>query len=120
MMQASTAILIGAAVALSAAGQLLLKSGARRLGGLGRLAFLFAAARDPHVLAALAAWGTSTLCWLYVLRRAPLSRTYGVTSFTYVLVPLVSVHLFGEQVRPLHVVGMVLILLGVACVLSRG
>ena len=59
-----------------------------------------------------------TLCWLYVLRVAPLSRAYGLTSLTYVLVPLVGVYIFGEQVRRLHVVGMVLILLGIACLLS--
>ena len=118
MMHGKPAILILGAVALSAAGQLFLKSGARHLTGLGRLDFLLAAARDVRVLSALAAWAASTLCWLYVLRVAPLSRAYGLTSLTYVLVPLVGVYLFGEQVRRLHVVGMVLILLGIACLLS--
>ena len=118
MMQGRTTTLILSAVALSAAGQLFLKSGARRLTGLGRLEFLLAAARDAHVVSALLAWGASTLCWLYVLRVAPLSRAYGLTSLTYVLVPLVGVYLFGEQVRRLHVLGMILILVGIACLLS--
>ena len=117
-MQAKTMVLILCAVALSAIGQLFLKSGAQRLAWLGRLEFLLAAARDMRVLSGLAAWAASTLCWLYVLRVAPLSRAYGLTSLTYLLIPLASVYVFGEQVRRLHAVGMVLIIIGVACLLS--
>ena len=117
-MQTTTKLLILAAVALSALGQLLLKSGARHLTGLGRVELLLAAARDPHVVSAIVAWGASTLCWLYVLRVAPLSRAYGLTSLGYVVVPLVSVWAFGEHVRRVHVFGMVLIVVGIACVLS--
>ena len=110
-------LLVLGAVALSAAGQLFLKSGAHRLAGLGPLGFLLAAFRDVHVLSGLAAWVASTLCWLYVLRVAPLSRAYGLTSLTYVLVLLASVHLFGEQIRRLHILGTVLIVIGIACLL---
>jgi multidrug transporter EmrE-like cation transporter len=118
MMQGKTIVLILGAVAFSAVGQLFLKSGARHLAPIGRLEFLLAAARDVHVLSGLVAWIASTLCWLYVLRVAPLSRVYGLTSLTYVLIPLASVYVFGEQIRRLHVVGMVLIIMGIACVLS--
>ena len=93
-------------------------SGAQRLGGLGRLDFLLAAAVDLRVLAGLAAWIASTVFWLYVLQVAPLSRAYGLTSLTYVLVPLASVYIFGEQLRRLHVLGMLLIVIGVAFLLS--
>ena len=118
MMQGKTVVLILGAVAFSAMGQLFLKSGAQHLAGLGRLEFLLAVARDMHVLSGLAAWAASTLCWLYVLRVAPLSRAYGLSSLTYLLIPLASVYVFGEQVRRLHVVGMVLIVMGVGCLLS--
>ena len=117
-MQAKTMALILGAVAFSVMGQLLLKSGAQRLVGLGHLGFLLAAFRNLHVLAALVAWIASTLCWLYVLRVAPLSRAYGLTSLTYVLILMASVYLFGEQVRRLHVVGTVLIVMGIACLLA--
>ena len=118
MMDAKTLVLILGAVVFSAAGQLLLKAGARQLAGLGGVEFLLAAARDAHVLSGLAAWIASTVCWLYVLRVAPLSRAYLMSSLTYVLIPLASVHLFGEQMRRLHAAGMVLILVGVACLLT--
>ena len=118
MMQGRTLLLILGAVVFSALGQLCLKSGAQQLAGLGRLDFLLAAARDVRVLSGLAAWGASTVCWLYVLRVSPLSRAYGLTSLTYLLVPLASVYAFGEQIRRVHAVGMLLIIVGVACLLS--
>jgi drug/metabolite transporter (DMT)-like permease len=118
MLHGKTLALILGAVVFSALGQLFLKSGAQQLAGLARREFLLAAARDPHVLSGVASLAASTLCWLYVLRVAPLSRAYLVSSLTYVLVPLASVFLFGEQLRRLHVVGTALIVLGVACLLS--
>ncbi len=118
MISTRAMILILGAVSCSAAGQLLLKSGAQHLAGLGRLEFLLAASRDVRVLSGLAAWMASTLCWLYVLRVTPLSRAYGLNSLTYVLVFLASVYVFGEQVRRLQAVGTVLIIIGVACLLS--
>ena len=117
MMHTRTMVLILCAVAFSVAGQLFLKSGAQHLAGLGRLDFLLAAARDARVLSGLAAWGASALCWLYVLQVAPLARAYALTSLTYVFVPAAGVFLFGEPVRRLHGVGMVLILAGVICLL---
>ena len=118
MMQSRTLVLILAAVTLSATGQLLLKYGARQLAGLARLDFLTAATRNVHILSGLAAWMAATIFWLFVLRVAPLSRAYGLTSLTYVLVLVASVHVLGEQVRRPHVVGTVLIVLGIACLLS--
>ena len=118
MMQGQTIALILGAVTFSATGQLLLKSGARSLAGLGPVDFLLAAFRDVHVLSGLLAWTASTLCWLYVLKVAPLSRAYGLTSLTYVLILVASVHLYGERVRALHVVGTALIVIGIACLLA--
>ena len=118
MMRGKTMVLILVAVLFSVAGQLALKSGAQRVSGVGSLEFLLAAFRDAHVLSGLVAWTASTICWLYVLRVAPLSRAYGLTSLTYVLIWTTSVFVFGEPVRRLHVVGTVLIVVGLACLLS--
>jgi multidrug transporter EmrE-like cation transporter len=118
MIPTGTLVLILGAVAFSVVGQLFLKSGAQHLAGLDRLEFLLSAFRDFRVQSGLVAWTASTLCWLYVLRVAPLSRAYGLTSLTYVLIFLASVFLFGEPVRRLHVVGTVLIVIGIACLLS--
>ena len=117
-MSAKTMVLVLSAILFSATGQLLLKSGAQHLAGLGRVEFLLAAARDVRVLAGLAAWIGWTMCWLYVLRVAPLSRAYALTSLTYVLIPLASAYVFGEELRRPHVVGIVLITVGIACVVA--
>ena len=118
MMQARTLLLVLSAVLFSVVGQLFLKAGAGQLAAHGRVQFLLAAFRNAHVVSGLAAWAASTICWLYVLRVAPLSRAYGLTSLTYVLILFASVHLYGEQVRRIHVVGTILIVIGIACLLS--
>jgi len=117
-MSAATMVLILGAIVFSAAGQLLLKSGTQDLAGLGRFEFLLAAVRDIRILSGLAAWMAWTVCWLYVLRIAPLSKAYGLTSLTYVIIPLASIYVFGEHVRRLHVAGIILITAGIACVLA--
>jgi undecaprenyl phosphate-alpha-L-ara4N flippase subunit ArnF len=111
-------VLILGAVVLSATGQLLLKSGAQRLARLDRLEFFIAAAGDIRVVMAVAAWIAWTTCWLYVLRLAPLSRAYALTSLTYVLVPLASGYFFDEQLRLPQIAGFILIGVGIACVLT--
>ena len=118
MMRGKTLALVLSAVAFSALGQLFLKSGAQRQAGLGQFEFVRAAARDAHVLSGLAAWAASTLCWLYVLRVTPLSRAYLLSSLTYVIIPVTSLFIFGEPLRRIHVLGMMLILTGVACLLA--
>lgn len=120
MMPGKTIVLIFVAVSCSTAGQLCLKSGAQLLGGLDGRAFLLAAARDARVLSGLVAWIASTASWLYVLRTTPLSRAYGLSSLTCVLIPLAGAYVFGEQIRPPHVVGILLIVMGIACVLAGG
>ena len=116
-MQPRTLGLVLGAVLFSVAGQLLLKSGAGHLASHDRTSFLLAAIRDTHVVAGLLAWIASTLCWLYVLRVAPLSRAYGLTSLTYVLILVASVVFFGEHVRKVHIVGTLLIVAGIVCLL---
>ena len=118
MMQGKTMLLILGAVLFSVLGQLFLKSGAQHLGGLSRLEFLYGAARDLHVILGIAAMAASTLCWLFVLRVAPLSRAYGLTSLTYVLTPLAGAFIFGEQIRRAHGIGSALIIAGIAFLLS--
>ena len=117
MMPARTMLLILSAVGFSALGQILLKAGARHLADLDQLGFLAAVFRSVPALSGLMAWTASTICWLFVLQVAPLSRAYLLSSLTYVLVPLAGLFLFGERLRLVHVAGMCLILVGVACLM---
>ena len=119
MIRLDTLMLILSAVVFSAAGQLLLKAGTRQVAGEGQVGFLLAAFGNRDVVSGLLAWAVSTICWLYVLRAAPLSRAYGLTSLTYVMVLLGSVLLFGEQLRRVHIAGTILIVVGIACLLAE-
>ena len=118
MMNGRTLMTLLGSVLFSVAGQLMLKTGADRIAETTGMQFLHAASRDTRVLAGLAAWVASTILWLYVLRAAPLSRAYGLTSLTYVLILVASVAFYGEQVRRVHVIGTALIVIGIACLLS--
>jgi len=111
------AFILGA-VLFSVAGQLSLKAGTQQLATLDARAFLMAATRNGYVVSGIAAWTISTVCWLFVLRAAPLSRAYGLTSLKYVLIFAAGVAFLGERVRPVHVVGTALIIIGIACLLA--
>ena len=99
----TTLLLICVSVALSGAGQLCLKAGA------GHSLWCNAA-----TIGGLSLWIASTLLWLWVLRRAPLSYAYCIGSLNYVLVPIVAARCFGESLNAPRIAGMILICGGVA------
>jgi undecaprenyl phosphate-alpha-L-ara4N flippase subunit ArnE len=67
-------------------------------------------------LAGLGAYGFSVLTWLFVLRRVPLSVAAPIIALVYVLVPLASRVVWGDQVTPKMWIGMLLVVLGVSLV----
>ena len=73
---------------------------------------------SPATVFGLACWLLSTLLWISVLARAPLSFVYCLGATNYLLVPLAARTLFGEQLTRPHLAGMVLIAAGVALILA--
>jgi drug/metabolite transporter (DMT)-like permease len=73
---------------------------------------------NAHTLAGVAAWVASTILWIVVLNRAPLSSVYLLGSLNYIAVPLLSAWLFAEPVSRAQIVGMVVIVAGVLIVLT--
>ncbi|MFY1663043.1 4-amino-4-deoxy-L-arabinose-phosphoundecaprenol flippase subunit ArnF [Pseudomonas sp. Pseu.R1] len=73
------------------------------------------------VLAAIAAYGLSMLCWLGALRDLPLSRAYSLLSVSYALVYLLAAFLpfFNETLTVSRTVGVTLIVLGVVTINFR-
>jgi drug/metabolite transporter (DMT)-like permease len=105
-------------IGLSGLGQLLLRRGAMEVAPISDLtvtqaqtwvSLLF----NGWIAAGLGAWAASTLLWIVVLNRAPLSYVYVIGSLNYLVVPLLSRWLFGEQVSRLQTVGMAVIVAGV-------
>lgn len=74
---------------------------------------------DPFVLSGLAATFCSGLCWFLTMRKLPVSHAYPITSAGFVLVVLLSHWLLGESINAWKIVGVCLIVAGIA-VASQG
>lgn len=116
-MQAGAAALVPAtlrvlllSVALNAAGQLLFK--------LARLVqpdgSMLALAGSPATWIGFFFYGLSSLCWLWVLARVPLSLAYPFLALTFPIVVALSAYFFGESISLLHWAGVGVIVVGVS------
>lgn len=105
--------LVGFALMI-ALGQVLFKQAAlvaaQHTHGTSSMMWLF---RAPTFWVAIAIYGSSTLLWTYMLQTVPLSRAYPFVSLGFVIVPLVSVFVFGEKITAPYVVGSAMILTGI-------
>jgi undecaprenyl phosphate-alpha-L-ara4N flippase subunit ArnE len=105
------------AAVVSAFGQVLLKYAMQKHGPIvfspGGIASL---GTEPRLVAALSLYAVALLMWLHVLSKIPLSTAYPVLAVTYVLVPLLSIVFFGEHVNRGQMIGISLVLAGVALI----
>jgi multidrug transporter EmrE-like cation transporter len=92
---------IGAGAIFITASELLLKTGA-----------MHGALRSLWTWAGIGTYLLSFACWLYVLRRMPLSIAYGLISIVQVLVPLGAWFFLGETISPHRWLGIGLVLIG--------
>lgn len=105
-------------IGMSGVGQLLLRRGAMEVAPISTvtatqaqtwLGLLF----NGWIAAGVGAWAASTLLWIVVLNRAPLTYVYVLGSLNYLVVPLVSRWLFDEPLSRLQLIGMAVIVAGV-------
>lgn len=100
-----------------AVGQLLFK---RVAGGLadasGAADAAARVAMSPSFYVALLLYGGSTILWVWILTRVPLSQAYPWAAAGTALVPMLAVFVFGEQVRPVYWLGIGLIMAGIIVV----
>jgi drug/metabolite transporter (DMT)-like permease len=73
---------------------------------------------NGYILGGIAAWVVSTILWIVVLSRAPLSYVYLLGSLNYIAVPLLSGWLFAEPISRAQLLGMLVIGAGVLIVLT--
>lgn len=100
------------AVFLGTAGQVYLKSGVNAAGGLQ--AGFFRVLLHPHVVLGFLLYGISSLVWLGVLSRLPLSNAYPLLALNFVLILVFAVLFLGEPVTAAKVTGVLLIFCGMA------
>lgn len=111
--------LVTIVIALVTYGQLIIKYEVNRMGAvpLGNfketIGYGFSAMASLYILSGLFAAGLAALAWIAALSRYDLSSVYPLLSLNFVLVPLLSVHFFGESMDAFKLVGTAIIVFGV-------
>lgn len=96
-----------------------LKVGALPDGTAEKVSFMLHLLLNPWIVSALAAAFLASFFWMAAMTRLQLSHAYPFMGLTFVLVLLASGFFFQEPVTLLKVVGVALIVLGLA-VASQG
>ncbi|HBT97739.1 MAG TPA: hypothetical protein DEB25_08990 [Desulfobulbaceae bacterium] len=102
---------LSAYIACSIVSQLFLKSAG--LYAAAQTSLMHKYILNPWLCASLGCFGLSFLCWMYTLRRMPLSVAYPWTALIYALTPLICVLVWGERVSPAYIPGIACIIGGV-------
>jgi multidrug transporter EmrE-like cation transporter len=108
-------------ILLGSVGQVLLKVGVSRLGGVrfeqgSVLPTLLDIATQPPIVVGVLLFGTSMLIWLGVLSSMDLSKAYPIVGLSYVLVTIMSRFLLGEAITASRLAGIALVLAGVTVI----
>lgn len=102
-MQYSYLILLASSI-IAAIGQLLLK--------LGAATSIVGMLTSGKLWVGLCCYGLSTLLWIYVLSKEPLSKAYPFTAFTFVLVFFFSYLILHETISLMQIIGILIVLIG--------
>jgi len=81
-------------------------------------AFLATVFASPYLWIGLLSVSLTFVLWSTVLSKIDLSVAVPIASFSYILVPLVSIIFLGERIELLHWIGIIFILTGVIFVSS--
>lgn len=124
-MSAASFALILTGVLLNAAAQLMLKAGANRVGPVDMdTAALMSAARELAfslpIAGGIACYVVSVLVWIIALTRVEVSIAYPMLSIGYVVNAVAAWMLFGEQLTPMRLIGILVIILGVYLLAASG
>lgn len=110
---------VAGTIGLTVYGQLIVKWRIARLGHLppsisAKLTYLVNLLADPWVLSAFGAAFLAALCWMAALSRLEISRAYPFMGLSFVIILLLSSPLFGEALTPAKVIGVALVIAGIA------
>jgi len=108
--------LVACCTIFGAAGQMLIKTGAGTLASSSPLAMV----TNFHLMVGYGLYGISAALLVLALRDGELSILYPVISLTYVWVTFLSLLIFKETLNPFKVLGVSLIVFGVAILGRNG
>ena len=109
-------LILSISILLAVIGQLLMKKGMLEFGTFPVSQLLFKIIpmfMNPYVFLGFACFGISSIFWLVVLSRLPLSLVYPMVSVAYILVAFASMIFFKEQVSVVRWLGISIIVFGV-------
>jgi multidrug transporter EmrE-like cation transporter len=84
--------------------------------GDGILNIVMAVISSTLVLCGLTSFGVSVIAWLYVLSKMDVSQAYPAVALGIAITALGGFLLFGEPINGMRVVGIAVIVIGVAMV----
>ena len=109
-------------VGFSIAGQITLKSAMNQIGRIGSAEVAAAgdtilrAAREPRLWLGLTLFGISSIFWMVVLSRVPLSVAYPFVGISYVVIVLMARFVLAENVPALRWVGVLVVAAGITII----
>jgi multidrug transporter EmrE-like cation transporter len=115
-------LLLLVSVGFSIAGQITLKSAMNRVGRIGSAEVAAAAdtivrvAKEPRLWLGLTLFGISSLFWMVVLSRVPLSVAYPFVGISYVVIVLMSHFVLNENVPALRWIGVLVVAAGITII----
>ena len=113
---------LAVAILLNVGGQLLLKR-ASMVGAAPDATQAASAMRSflsPWFIGGAASLGLSSLFWVTVLKKIPLTIAHPLTGIVFILVPVASHFLWDEPLPALRVAGIMIIIVGVYLVARAG
>lgn len=119
MPETNELIVLFIAIAMGAVGQIAMKAGMNRVkgksgGDLGPMIKAFPRVfTDLYVLGGITIYVLSTVLWLWVLSKIPLSFAYPCISISYIIIIFAGKWVFKERIDSWKIAAIVLILLGV-------
>lgn len=99
---------------LGAAAQILMKTGAKRLGGQDLLEVIIATVTNIPLMIGYTLYGINTVLLVLALKDGELSRLYPIIALTYVWVTGLSWFFFHDNLNPFRLIGIAIIVVGVA------
>jgi len=112
-------ILLVISIGLAVSGQLAMKAGMNKVGEIKKEDFkhlgnlIMRVLKSHWAVAGILLYAISSLFWLVVLSRVPLSVAYPIVAVGYVVVVIYSKLVFKEDVRFIAWIGLALIVVGV-------
>ena len=108
-------VYIALTLALTTYGQIVIKSRAIQLtAGGDKMRYLTAMFTDPLVISGLAAAIVASVCWALAIEKTDLGLAYPFMALSFVIIPLTAALLFGDSISALQMVGLTMIVGGVA------